>query len=154
MMDVELSILIGSIILFIFAVALAVNQRREASALSMSGDYKERPSRTRKERRLHIRHKVSLPIRYKTALQEREDISWMRDISRGGARFFVNKSFTPGTSLKIEVKLPFDAQPIFFQGSIVWYRNDEAGLSFERASHGDVDRIIQYIYNRQKIKMT
>ena len=105
----------------------------------------------KKERRAHPRYKTSLRARYSAPAEE--GVSWIRDISKGGLGLFLGKTFDLKTPLRIEINLPYDSQPIFFRGSVVWSRSDYAGLSFDEASQDDLKRVLHYIYNKQQISL-
>ena len=105
-----------------------------------------------KERRAYPRHKIALRIKYKTPLEE--GISWIKDISEGGVRIFLNnilKTLEVGESLEVEINLPYDAPSIFIRGNIVWSKDNYAGFSFDEIMQGDIKRMIQYINNEQQV---
>lgn len=118
--------------------------------------YAKRPPKpekpAEKERRAYPRYKTSLRIRYKTPSEE--GVSWIKDISEGGARLFLNKTLKTlnvGESLGIEISLPNDTDPIVIEGNIVWSTNDDAGFNFDKILQGDVNRIIQHINSANPI---
>lgn len=149
-MEIEIHLLIGSILIFALAIFLVISQYRERlPSPQLTGSVKRK---TRKrERRIYPRYKTSLRIKYKTPSEE--GISWVKDISRGGVRVFLNDPFRVGTSLKIEVNLPHDSSPILVQGSVVWKQEvqEDAGISFDEAEQKDINRIIRYIDNKKRI---
>ena len=142
-MYVEINLFGVSILLLIFAILLAISQPRRAPATASS-----RPPN--KERRAHPRYKTSLRIKYKTPLEE--GISWIKDISKSGARLFLNntlKTLGIGDSLEIEIALPYEAQPVTVQGNIVWSKDEDAGFQFEKILQGSIERIIQYVSSEE-----
>ncbi|UCD55514.1 MAG: PilZ domain-containing protein [Candidatus Omnitrophota bacterium] len=137
-MDMMLYLSAIGFLLFAF-VALVIIERHERKPQNPKKTYKE-------ERRAYPRYKVSLRVKYKTALEE--GISWIEDISEGGARLFLNKALKTlqvGESLGIEITIPPDSSPILVHGNIVWSKDAYAGLSFSKVITGDIQKIIQYI---------
>ncbi len=137
-----------SILILIFAILLIVSNYGGTSASPLS---KSRKS-SEKERRTSPRYKTSLRVRYKTPLEE--GISWIRDISEGGARLFLNKTLKTleiGESLGIEITLPHEAQPISIEGNIAWAEEDDAGIDFDKVVEGDINRIIEYVKNVEQL---
>ena len=144
-MDVEIPLLVGSICMLVLALILAINQH--------TGTWKDSPltlfirrSKPKKEKRLFPRCETSLEAKYQ-ALSE-EGISWIRDISSGGARLFVSKSLEAGTPLRMQVQLPYDSNRVVIKGTVVWSRKNDAGLSFDETSQEGIGRIIQYTRHR------
>jgi hypothetical protein len=137
-MDIEINLLGISILILIFAFLLMISSNEKKSAT-----VKEPP---RKEKRAYPRYKTSLRIKYESPLEE--GISWIRDISKGGARLFLNNSLKTlkiGESLGIEINLPDDPQPIIVQGNIVWSKENDAGFNFDNVIQGNIDSVIRYI---------
>jgi hypothetical protein len=136
-MQLKIDLLGATFLLTIFVALLA---------LSYPSSSKTRPKKVKKERRAYPRYKTSLRIKYKTPLEE--GISWIKDISMGGAQLFLNKtlkSLRKGQSLEIEIDLPYEAQPVFVRGNIVWAKGENGGFRFNKVLQGDLNRILQYI---------
>lgn len=78
--------------------------------MSYAGDEK------RKFRRIAARFIVSYRM-----LEEADnvDISQTKNLSLGGMLLTTNRSFKPGTNLAIEVRLPFDPDPIMIVAKVV-----------------------------------
>ena len=147
-MDVAIYLLGVSILILVFAILLIIGNYSKTSAASLS---KARKS-SEEERRTYARYKTSLRVKYKTPLEE--GISWIRDISEGGARLFLNrtlKTLEIGESLGIEISLPHETQPISIEGNIVWSKEDDAGINFDKVVEGDINRIIKYVKNIEQI---
>jgi hypothetical protein len=137
-MYVEANLFSASILVLVFAVLLIITHSKRTPARPR-GPFK-------KERRSHPRYKTSLRIKYKTPIDE--GISWIKDISRSGARLFLNntlKTVAVGEPLEIEISLPYDVQPILVKGNIVWAQDSDAGLHFVEAIQEDIDKIIRYV---------
>ena len=150
-MNAEIPLLVGSILMLFLAISLAIGQYRERLPLS-SGLKKIGKKAAEGERRIHPRYSTSLRVKYyKPPLEE--GISWIKDISRGGIRVFLDNPFKIGTLLEIEISLPYDTQPVFAQSNIVWARENDAGLSFSEVDQDDINRIFQYIGNKEQIKV-
>ncbi len=47
------------------------------------------------------------------------DISQTKNLSLGGMLLTTNKQFTPGTNLALEIRLPFDPNPIMIIGKVI-----------------------------------
>jgi len=154
MMDVEIHLLIASLLMFLLAIILTITQRitiLPQISLSYQPGWKGPKKEINKERRIYLRYKTLLRTKYKTNTEQ--SISWISDISRGGLRLFLaNKTFTIGVPLQVEIDLPHPQKPIFAQGNIVWMKEGEAGLSFSEVDRGDVSRVIQYIGEREQLK--
>jgi len=147
-MDVNIHILYSSIAIFFLAAFFAIRERREDSTVLMVKPAKRTPRE--RDKRSYKRYKTTLRIKYKTSFEE--ELSWIKDISRGGARIFLSKRPADGTSLTLEINLPFDTEPIFFKGSIIWHKQDAAGLIFDKAPQRDITRIIEHINDMEEMR--
>ena len=139
-MYVEINLLSASILVLVFAVLLLISHSRRSQPVPADSRMFKR------ERRDHPRYKTSIRIRYKTPLEE--GISWIKDISRSGARIFLNntlKTLGIGEQLAIEIDLPFTSNPIQVKGSIVWSRDEDAGFRFVEPGQGDIEKIIEFV---------
>jgi hypothetical protein len=100
----------------------------------------------REERRAHTRYRTSLRIRYRAPANE--GTTWIKDISAGGARLFLNRTLRDmhvGTPLELEINLPYDTDPVFVRGNIVWSRESDAGFRFGGVAQGDLDKVLHYV---------
>jgi len=104
----------------------------------------------RKEKRIFPRYQTLLKARYKTPIEE--GISWIKDISRGGVRLFLN-SLDVGTIVSLEVELPYNRKPVFIQGNIVWKRGTDSGLQFGAAEQDDLTRMLEFVGHRERLRM-
>lgn len=147
-MEVQIHLLIGGVLLLFLAVFLAIAQHREGLP-APTGLISSKKKFFRRDRRVFPRYNALLRIKYKTPLEE--GISWIKDISRGGARLFLN-NLAVGTVLSLEINLPYDQNSIFAQGNIVWRRGTDSGLNFGAAEQDDLTRIIEYIGLQKKIR--
>ena len=141
-MGVDINLLGISILILIFAFLLII------------GNYEKKPTTakkgSKKERRTCRRYKTPLRIKYKSPLEE--GISWIKDISESGVRLFLNnnlKTLKIGESLRIEINLPDDPQPIIVQGNIIWSKGDDAGFNFDKIIQGTVSRVLGYINSEE-----
>ena len=144
-MYVEVNLLGGSILVLVFVVLLIVGHSRR----TIPGEQKR--DAFARERRGAPRYKTSLRIRYKTPLEE--GISWIKDISKSGARIFLNntlKTLMIGEQLIIEIDMPFTADPVLVKGSIVWSRDEDAGFRFVESVQEDIEKIIKYVSGNEK----
>ena len=147
-MDIQIHLLIGSMLLLFLAISLTIAQHRE-SLPQPTGLINRKKKIFRRARRIFPRYKALLRIRYKTPLEE--GISWIKDISRGGVRLFLN-SLALETVLSMEINLPYDRKPIFAQGNIVWRRGTDSGLSFGAVEQDDLSRILEYVGLQERMR--
>ncbi|MEE8359989.1 MAG: PilZ domain-containing protein [Candidatus Omnitrophota bacterium] len=137
-MYIEANLFTASILILVFAILIILTHSRRTP---------ERPKGFfKKERRTYPRYQTSLRIKYKTPIEE--GISWIKDVSRSGARLFLNnalKTVAIGQPLELEISLPSDTQPILVKGNIVWAQDTDAGFHFVEAMDGDIDKIIKYV---------
>jgi len=59
------------------------------------------------------------------------DITQTKNISLGGMLLTTNRIFNPGTSLAIEIRLPFDPNPIMLVGKVVESREIVKGMIYD-----------------------
>lgn len=150
MMNVEIHLFIGSILMLFLAILLAINQYR--GRLPAHTDLRNVKKKTSKEeKRIHPRYDTSLRIKYYKHPSD-EGTSWVKDISRGGIRLFLNNPFEIGTLLEIEINLPYDTRPVLAQSNVIWTEENDAGLSFSDVDQEDINRIFRYIGHKQQIK--
>ena len=152
MMDVEIHLLIASLAAFLLAIILAVTRHITISSqtpLSYQLRWESPKKWIDKERRAYLRYKTLLRAKYKTDTVR--GMSWISDISKGGLRLFLaDTTFTIGSPLQVEIDLPPAQKQISVQGNIVWMKEGEAGLSFSEVKRGDVNRVVQYIGEREQ----
>ncbi len=72
------------------------------------------------EKRKHTRVKGRFVVRYKV-LEEIDNIDFTqtKDLSLGGMSLTTNRQFNPGTKLALEMRLPFDPNPILIVGRVI-----------------------------------
>jgi c-di-GMP-binding flagellar brake protein YcgR len=77
-------------------------------------------SYTGPERRKNARVSGRFIVSYRV-LEENDaiDISQSKNISLGGMLLTTNRLFQPGTNLALEIRLPFDPNPIMLIGKVV-----------------------------------
>jgi len=72
------------------------------------------------ERRKHPRIRGRFIVSYRILEEEdRLDISQTRNVSLGGMLLTTNKQFALGTHLALEIRLPFDPNPIMLIGKVL-----------------------------------
>lgn len=59
------------------------------------------------------------------------DISQTKNISLGGMLLTTNREFSPGTNLAIEIRLPFDPNPIMLIGKVMQSHVITTGLIYD-----------------------
>ena len=72
------------------------------------------------ERRQHPRVNGRFIVSYRV-LSEKDniDITQTKNLSLGGMLLTTNRAFSPGTTLAIEIRLPFDPNPIMLIANVV-----------------------------------
>ena len=140
-MDVEIHLLVGSSLLFIFTIAIAISQNMDK--LPIPQLIRFRRKNYEKERRIYPRYKTLLRVKYKAPLGE--GATWIKDISRSGMRLLLDNPFKIGTLLTLEISVPYDPKPVFAQGNIVWMEEDNAGFHFDKVEQEELDRIMQHV---------
>lgn len=72
------------------------------------------------ERRKHPRADGRFIVSYRILDEiNNVDITQTKNISLGGMLLTTNRIFTPGTNLAIEIRLPFDPNPIMLIGKVI-----------------------------------
>lgn len=84
------------------------------------------------ERRQNPRAKGSFMVSYRI-LEESDnvDISQTKDISLGGMDLTTNRCFNPGTKLAVDIRLPFDPNPIKIVAVVIESRTITENLIYE-----------------------
>lgn len=63
--------------------------------------------------------------------QDNVDISQTKNLSLGGMLLTTNRLFTPGTNLALEIRLPFDPNPIMIIAKVVESREITRDLIYD-----------------------
>ncbi len=150
-MQVPLLILIFSLLAIFLAITLSVKLYKERVPQTILMGIRRKTDQ--EERRTHPRHSTSLRIKYRTLMEGglAEGMSWIRNVSRGGMKLFLDRHIEEGTFLTLEIDLPFERNPAFARSSIVWKEGDEAGVIFDEIKDEDLDRILEYIEQRTQL---
>lgn len=84
------------------------------------------------ERRRHPRINARFVVSYRV-LEEMDsiDISQTKNISLGGMLLTTNKQFGNGTNLALEIRLPFDPNPIMLIGKVIESREVSKDLIYD-----------------------
>ena len=84
------------------------------------------------ERRKHPRIAGRFVVSYRV-LEEVDniDISQTRDLSLGGMLLTTNRQFNPGTNLALEIRLPFDPNPIMLIAKVIESREITKDLIYD-----------------------
>jgi c-di-GMP-binding flagellar brake protein YcgR len=102
----------------------------------------------RKQPRINGRFIVSYRILEET--DNTIDISQTRNLSLGGMLLTTNRNFNPGTSLAIEIRLPFDPHPIMLIGKVIESREITKDLIYDtRMQFLAVDERHKSVISRQ-----
>jgi hypothetical protein len=85
-----------------------------------------------KERRKHERVKGNFIVSYRI-LEEKDnvDMSQTKDLGLGGMYLTTNRQFSPGTRLLLDIRLPFDPNPIELIGRVVESREISKNLIYD-----------------------
>lgn len=84
------------------------------------------------ERRKYPRITGRFVVSYRI-LEENDavDISQTKNLSLGGMLLTTNKQFDPGTNLALEIRLPFDPNPIMLIGKVIESCEITKGLIYD-----------------------
>ena len=84
------------------------------------------------ERRKHPRINARFIVSYRI-LEEIDniDISQTKNLSLGGMLLTTNRLFEPGTNLALEIRLPFDPDPMLIIGKVVDSQEIARGLIYD-----------------------
>lgn len=84
------------------------------------------------ERRKHPRINGRFIVSYRI-LEENDniDITQTKNISLGGMLLTTNRLFDPGTNLALEIRLPFDPNPIMLIGKVLESHEITKGLIYD-----------------------
>ena len=110
----------------------------------------------RNESRISGRFIVSYRI-----LEEKDniDVSQTKNISLGGMLITTNKQFEPGVKLLLEIRLPFDPNPIVLVGKVIdsleisknlIYDTRLEFLSIDEAHKNIVTQTVEYYIKKEK----
>jgi len=111
------------------------------------------------EKRKFVRINWPVVVHYKT-LEEptTQDQIVGKNISEGGVSFIVYEKLIKGTTLDMQIQIPFDSMPIFTKAKVVWIRKTgeehakifEVGVEFIEVDPRDQKRFKMYINNEIK----
>lgn len=112
------------------------------------------------ERRKHPRISARFIVSYRI-LEEVDniDISQTKNLSLGGMLLTTNRLFAPGTNLALEIRLPFDPDPIMIIGKVVDSQEIAKGLIYDtRLSflavddkhRGTISQTVEYYLKKTK----
>jgi c-di-GMP-binding flagellar brake protein YcgR len=84
------------------------------------------------ERRKHPRISARFIVSYRV-LEESDsiDVSQTKNLSMGGMLLTTNRKFDPGTNLALEIRLPFDPNPIMLIAKVVDSREITKNLIYD-----------------------
>lgn len=84
------------------------------------------------ERRKHPRISARFIISYRIVDEvDNADITQSKNLSLGGMLLTTNKQFQPGTRLTLEIRLPFDPNPIMLLAKVVESREITKDLIYD-----------------------
>ena len=84
------------------------------------------------EKRQHPRVSARFIVSYRV-LEERDniDITQTKNLSLGGMLLTTNRVFDPGMNIALEIRLPFDPDPIMIVAKVVASREITEGLIYD-----------------------
>ena len=90
------------------------------------------PSYSGPERRKHPRISGRFIVSYRIFEESNAvDVSQTKNLSLGGMLLTTNRKFDPGTNLALEIRLPFDPNPIMLIGKVVESREITKDLIYD-----------------------
>lgn len=112
------------------------------------------------EKRKHPRISGRFIVSYRILEDdERIDVSQTKNLSLGGILITTNKKFEPGTNLALEIRLPFDPNPIVLVAKVIDSAEITKNLIYDTRlefisideKHKDiVDQTVNYYLKRTK----
>ena len=105
------------------------------------------------EKRRFVRFDVEMGAvgKYKDALRKIK----INNFCREGVGIESNESFSEGEILDMEMMIPGDNVPVFFEGEVAWTdkpgnpdSRQGSGLKFKRISNEDRGRMLEFIYKK------
>jgi hypothetical protein len=84
------------------------------------------------EKRKHPRVTARFIVSYRIIdNDEPRDITQTKNLSMGGMLLTTNRQFQPGTNLALEIRLPFDPNPIILIGKVIESKLITRGLIYD-----------------------
>jgi len=112
------------------------------------------------EKRKHPRASGRFIVSYRIIEDdERIDVSQTKNLSLGGMLITTNKKFKPGTNLALEIRLPFDPNPIVLVAKVIdsaeitknlIYDTRLEFISIDEKHQDIVDQTVNYYLKRTK----
>lgn len=110
------------------------------------------------ERRKHSRIESRFVVSYRV-LEENDnvDVTQTKNLSLGGMLLTTNRQFEPGTNMALEIRLPFDPDPIMLIGKVIEshevtknliYDTRLAFLAIDEKHRGIISHTVQYYLKR------
>jgi len=100
------------------------------------------------ERRQSVRRETTLRVNY--WMEEGSGVGWIKNIGYGGACLHTIMPIEEDAEPELEIDLPFDSRSIVTRAKTVWRRADMSGLVFLDPKTEDLERIFEFIDNRNK----
>lgn len=80
-----------------------------------------------RERRTFPRSPCQFIIQYRGARQSSWDLTPLKELGHGGARFLAGGEFTPGELVDVRIGLPLFAAPMQLPARVVWQKSTFSG---------------------------
>lgn len=113
------------------------------------------------ERRRHARISGRFMVSYRILAERNNvDITQTRNLSLGGILITTNRQFETGTKLALEIRLPFDPDPIMLTGKVIEsneitkdliYDTRIEFLTVDEKHRGILNQTVEYYLKRDRI---
>jgi hypothetical protein len=105
------------------------------------------------DRRIFERFSTRFPLRFLSAVGNKEGQALTQDISAKGIGFVTNEELIPHTDLELWLEVPDKGEPIYARGQVAWSRmvdpaNFRAGVELEKADFMGISRVLRAIENK------
>lgn len=140
-------LILGSLLLFLL-FHIKVHKTLERLIVPSSENNEGKKS-FKEDRRRFTRKNTTLRVKYKTSTEN--GIAWLKNISQGGACITFMNSSINRMPLNLEISIPYDTSPVFADTKTVWSRRGSVGISFDEIKKTDLDRIFQFIDNKNRL---
>jgi hypothetical protein len=105
------------------------------------------------DRRVFERFSAGLPLRFLSAVDNKEGQAMTYDISAKGIGFSSSEQLAPQTALELWLEVPDKGEPIYTRGQVAWSRradpaNFRTGVELEKADFMGMSRVLRAIESK------
>ena len=113
----------------------------------------EKGGENMEDRRIFERFTARFPLRFLSAVENKEGQAVTRDISAKGVGFVTDEELVPHTGLEMWFEVPDKGEPIYARGQVAWLRRAEpakfrAGVELEKADFMGISRVLRAIESK------